>query len=369
MKTINRLAKCLAAVLTLYMALCLIALPATAETEGDYTYSVSGEYAIVTDYTGTDTELEIPSSLGGYPVSSIAEYTFHGCESLVSIIIPDTITYFDPFVFDFYVPTLYTNRNSAAALAISNASYSFSDPAIPYLSFCISDAETDIRTFTITDCASDVTEIVIPDFVSIIDHYAFSECYALTNIVIPDSVTSIGWDAFWQCTSLSSLVIPDNVAYIGYEAFDDCPATLYTSFNSSAALALGNAGYSFCDPSIPSFSFHVRETADGTPCFSVQSKASNATEIIIPDFVNGISYQAFQNHTSLACILIPDSVYYIDELAFEGCIALTEITIPASVTDIAADAFSGCSDLTVIAPAGSAAQAMAEDMGFVWQAM
>ena len=47
------------------------------DTEGEYTYTVSAENtATITNYTGSDTELVIPDSLGGYPVTGIGESAF-----------------------------------------------------------------------------------------------------------------------------------------------------------------------------------------------------------------------------------------------------------------------------------------------------
>ena len=52
---------------------------------------------------------------------------------------------------------------------------------------------------------SSLTSITIPDSVTIIDGYAFADCYNLTSITIPDSVTTIGDSAFTNCSSLTSV--------------------------------------------------------------------------------------------------------------------------------------------------------------------
>ncbi|MBR4893255.1 MAG: leucine-rich repeat domain-containing protein, partial [Clostridia bacterium] len=152
----------------------LAALPiaASAATYGDLTYSVSNGEVTITDCNQSASgSIEIPSTLDGYPVTSIGEYAFYRCESLTSTTIPDSVT--------------------------SIGEYAFS--------YCTS-----------------LTSITIPDSVTSIGGAAFYHCESLTSITIPDSVTSIGGSAFSSCTSLTSITIPDSVTSIGYGTFYHC---------------------------------------------------------------------------------------------------------------------------------------------------
>jgi hypothetical protein len=55
---------------------------ATAETEGDYEYYVLDDgTAEITKYKGKGGDIAIPSSLGGYPVTSIGYDAFSYCQS------------------------------------------------------------------------------------------------------------------------------------------------------------------------------------------------------------------------------------------------------------------------------------------------
>lgn len=68
-------------------------LVASAETEGYYTYSVSNNKAAITDVdTSISGDVTIPSTLGGYPVTSIEYSAFEKCKDLKSITIPDSVT-------------------------------------------------------------------------------------------------------------------------------------------------------------------------------------------------------------------------------------------------------------------------------------
>lgn len=71
----------------------------------------------------------------------------------------------------------------------------------------------------------------------------------------------------------------------------------------------------------------------------------NVTDIIIPEGVQVIGYQAFANCKKLETIVIPDSVETILPCAFEGCSSLKEIVLPKNLRKIAEDVFAGCTSL------------------------
>jgi len=147
-----------------------MAITASAETsEDDFSFSDG----VILEYYGSETEVVIPSTIGGVTVTSIGVDAFLG-SSVTSITIPDSVT-------------------SIGVSAFEN-------------------------------CSS-LTEITIPDSVTSIGVSAFGNCSSLTSITIPDSVTKISWMAFYGCSSLTSITIPDNVITLGDndgDVFDGC---------------------------------------------------------------------------------------------------------------------------------------------------
>ena len=95
-------------------------------------------------------DLTIPNS-----VTSIGDYTFHGCSSLTSVTIPNSVT------------------------SIGNSAFYY---------------------------CSNLTSVTIPNSVTSIGGSAFAWCSSLTSVTIPNSVTSIGDYAFYGCSSLTSII-------------------------------------------------------------------------------------------------------------------------------------------------------------------
>ncbi|WP_298483740.1 leucine-rich repeat protein [uncultured Ruminococcus sp.] len=146
----------------------------------DYKYKVNsdGQSVTLTGYTGSDTEIVIPSTLFGTPVTVIGEYLFDGNKNLVSVTIPDGVTSIEDSAF-----------RSCTNLQVLSMPKSLETIGSSAFSGC-----------------SGLTNITIPDGVTKIETYAFSGCSGLTNISIPESTESIGCGAF-SCEKLSSATI------------------------------------------------------------------------------------------------------------------------------------------------------------------
>ena len=283
----------------------------TANAENGFEYTVTGDEATITGYTGSAERLVIPSELGGKPVTAIGEKAFYQNKTITSVKIPEGVT-------------------------------SIKDSAFAY-------------------CSS-LTEVTIPEGVMSIEITAFRNCSSLTEVTIPKSVTSIGWGAFVECDALTTvhyggtqkdwdalkknigegnawllnanIIYSENSSDYAYSVNDAGDGVTITKYNGAAKTVV-----------IPSELGGKKVTAIGEKAFY---KNKTITSVKIPEGVTSIGVYAFQYCNSLTEVTIPKSVTSIGDNAFSVCDSLTKATIPEGVTSIRDSVFEGCSSLTEV---------------------
>jgi hypothetical protein len=245
------------------IAALLIFLPIVSEAQ--FTYTINNGAITITGYTGSGGAVTIPSTINGYPVTSIGEEAFYQCTWLTSVTIPNSVTSIGGgaffYCFSLTSVTIGTNVTSIGIEAFYYCS-SLSSVTIP-------NSVTSIGNGAFGYC--NLTSVTIPNSVTNIEDYAFSECYSLTSVTIGTNVTSIGMNAFWYCISLTSVTIPNSVTSIRQQAFFEC---------------------------------------------------ISLTNVIIPNSVTSIGVNAFYYCTNLTSVTIPNSVTSIGDYAFQSCTSL-----------------------------------------------
>ncbi|MBR3145487.1 MAG: leucine-rich repeat domain-containing protein, partial [Clostridia bacterium] len=282
--------KLLSLLLSLVLIIALVPLgtfTVSAETDGKFNYTVNDGEVTITGCTDPVGEITIPSSIDGYPVTSIGGWAFYNCTGLTSVAIPDSVTSIGNYAFE--------DCTGLESLTVSSGNEIYHSSGN-----CIIETNTGEL---ILGCKNSI----IPNDGSVtsIGDYAFCGCTGLTSITIPDSVTSIGDFAFGYTAWYNNQ--PDGLVYAGKVAYKykgTCPESVIIKDGTK-----GIAGGSFYN------------------CTSLSN-------ITIPDSVTSIGYGAFSGCTGLTSVTIGNSVKSIGDRAFSGCTGLTSVTIPDSVTSI-----------------------------------
>lgn len=344
--------------------------------------------------TCTDTDIVIPSTYEGKPVTSIGDRAFYTCAGLISITLPNSVTNIDNYAF--------------------SCCFGLTSITIP-------DSVTSIGYEAFSGCTG-LTSVTIGNSVTNINMGVFGGCTSLTSVTIPDSVTNIGIKAFYGCTVLTSIMIPDSVMNISSNVFDNTAYYKNESNWVDGVLYIGNhlikakdsisgsytikagtkcmADFAFSDckgltsitipNSMTSIGHYAFNGCSGLKAVYITdiakwcnisfdnlanplSYAHNlylngklVTDLVIPNSVTSIGDSAFEDCTGLNSITIPNSVTSIGDFAFCSCKGLTSVTIGNSVTSIGNDAFRGCTGLTSINFNGTKAQWNAISKGSWW---
>lgn len=307
-----------------------------ADNNSDYTYaSLFGDdwdCVEITGYNGRETELVIPSEIGGKVVKCIGYSAFKDCNNIKSIKLPD-------------------NLEEIRGEAFSGCS-SLTDIEIP-------DSVTKIGT-SFGGC-SNLKSVKLPNGITEIAGYMFKDCSSLTDIKLPNSITKINGGAFSGCSSLKSIELPDGMTEIGDSfTFSDCSSLIDIKL-PDGLVKIGKYAFSGCNSlskiEIPNSVRNIGESAF--------SGCSSLTDIEIPDGVTEIRENAFWSCTNLQTVKLPESVTSIGRLAFFNCENLKSITISDGVKNIDSMAFDYVNPaLTIICSKGSYAEQYAKENNF-----
>ena len=190
--------------------------------DGDFVYA-DEEHTILVEYKGSDTEIEIPST-----VVAIGEGVF-SYRDITSVVFPDGLKKIGEDAF-YYCKKL--------------------------------------------------TSVELPESLTTIDDGAFAQCDALATAEIPSSVVYIGDNAFENC-ALTSVTIPSSVEYIGEEAFSSCDNLETIDFSNATSLEeIGERAFRWC------YQLKTVDMTNATSLENIGAYAfyecSNLEKVIIP---------------------------------------------------------------------------------------
>ncbi len=274
-----------------------------------------------------------------YRVVGINWGAFEDCSGLISITIPDSVTYIEREAFASCTGLVSVTIPDCVKQILGGA---FKD-CITLASITIPNNVTKIGCYVFAGCTS-LASIIIPDSVTEIEGGTFRGCTSLVSVTIPDTVTKIDWRVFEGCTSLASIIIPDSVAAIGSRAFKGC-TSLTSIIIPDSVSAIGESAFEGCT-SLASVTVTDSVTNLGDDAFK-----GTLWYISQPDgpiYIGNYLYAYKGEMSSNTNFVVRDGTTEIKRNAFEGCKGLTSVTIPNSVTSIGDSAFKDCKDLVSI---------------------
>lgn len=275
-------------------------------TEGDWTYYVKDDGSVgISKYSGTVTNVTIPSTIDGCSVTSMMISTFEECTFVTSVSIPSTVTdIFDPGCGIFKDCVSLENITVDAG----NENYSSVDGVL------FNKDKTELIYYPQGKSDSSYS---IPAGVEEIYEYTFYNASNLISVTIPDGVKVIGALAFNGCTSLASLSIPDSVTELwfynkGGDSFVGCTSL------ESVTIGANNTNYMSEDGVV----FNKDKTE-----LLFYPAGKNDTSYVIPDGVISIRDPGFNGNTYLTSLAIPARTQNALLGVFDGCTSLEEIIV------------------------------------------
>lgn len=250
-------------------------------------------------------DLVIPSEYNGKPITKIAKSVFSNNTDIVSVTLPETITYIDTTAFG-YCSNLET------------------------INYNCTNAEFD-------------------DWSNYLGNYVFNGCNAVKEINIGNNAESIPDYAFAgiNINIISKFTIPENVKTIGQNVFNNNVIINTLEYNAKecevGVIETREHGerisrhYNKAFPKINTVIVGKNVKEIPSDVYREPFAETNLSSVIFKDGIKNVS--GFCNCNGIIEIYIPDSVEEISERAFLNCSKLETIRIPESVITIGKYAF------------------------------
>ena len=145
--------------------------PEERQTEDGLWYMIIENEVMISGYTGSAEQVEIPSMIENLPVTKIGAKAFQKADCIEAVIIPDTVK--------------------------------------------------EIGNMAFSDC-SGLKRVEIPASVVKLGNMVFQACTSLSGVTLPSGLKEMGQGVFWKCSSLTSIAVPNGVSTLEYAAFEYC---------------------------------------------------------------------------------------------------------------------------------------------------
>ncbi|MBD9174283.1 MAG: leucine-rich repeat domain-containing protein [Clostridiales bacterium] len=236
----------------------------------DFDCTTENGEVTITDYTGTREHVLIPSEIGGFPVTALADKAFYE-KHVTTVVVPDSVT-------------------EIGDLCFSGDNY--------------------------------LVSLTLPDGLAELSYGALESCYSLMDFELPKGLKTIGEGALQSIFYLTHLTIPAGVTDIEQMNF------LMMHGLEEVSVAEGSTSFTYDAEN------GLLMTADKARLLHCFFHLAPQKEIILPEGMKTIDPFAFHYDVTVEKIVLPEGAETIGLLAFGICPKLTEIVIPASVTAI-----------------------------------
>lgn len=250
-------------------------------------------------------------------LTTVENYGFVGCSAITSLEFGDnlkTIGY-----------SAFSSCSALKNVKLGINTTTIGDYAFNYCS-SITDVDfgkslSSIGEYAFENCKK-LTSAIFPDTLKTIGRYAFNNCQLIKAIELGNSLKTIGYCSFGYCSSFESIEIPDTTTSIDTYAFYNC--------NSLKTIKIGRGLTNFPYTTCNSKALESITVADENTTF-----ASYNGVLFNKDLTNLMKYPAQKSGD----FVIPDTVNTISPNAFENAKKLTSITEYGNVLSIGSNAF------------------------------
>ncbi len=351
---------------------------------------------VVSGYRGTDTELVIPDTYMGAPVTAIGYETdrgmFYGNKTLQRVVVPDSVEYIGEGAFseclalsEIELPDhgLYIGKSAFEGTAYYETAANWesgllyigrhlieADPAVAGTSCTVRAGTLSVADYAFADC-TELAEIVLPDSLTAIGAGVFEgteyyktltnwtndgllvygtyllDSHAAAEHAVPAGTTLIASRAFSHNSAMKEITVPAGVQYMGRGVFLGCNLLVVCCEAESAPAGWSSAwnmGKDAVDLRLPVpvvWDCENNEVADDGFLYTTVDGIRYA-------LCDGEATVLAQGNSEETSVTIPESVSYggetyavteIAESAFVGWDSLSEANLPAGLTRIGAGAF------------------------------